>query len=230
MAACTLVIPAYNEEERIQILLSDIKGSAVTCLFICDGDDRTADVIRNFAAANPDMHTDCLEYPKRLGKGKAILEGLRKAQTPFAGYMDADGSTSIAEMSGLLDGLRGADGVIGSRYVPGSVVTSPQGTFRRLESRTFNIIIRLLFGLPYYDTQCGAKIFNSSSLRTVLPEMTSTGFEFDVELIWRMRRSGFVIKELPVIWQNMGDSRVKGQDAFSMLKNLVALRFGRDWK
>jgi glycosyltransferase involved in cell wall biosynthesis len=227
MAACTLVIPAYNEEERIQMLLSDITGSRATFLFVCDGSDKTAVIIRDFARANMDMQVSCLEFHDRLGKGKAIREGLKKAVTPYAGYMDADGSTSLKEMNSLLNGLPAADGVIGSRYVPGAMVTTPQGIFRRLESRTFNLIIRLLFGLPYNDTQCGAKVFKKGPLDVVLPEITSTGFEFDVELIWRMRASGFVVTELPIIWQNRGDSRVKGQDAFSMLLNLVKLRFGR---
>jgi dolichol-phosphate mannosyltransferase len=173
------------------------------------------------------MRVTCLEYPKRLGKGMAIREGLMKAVTPCAGYMDADGSTSLEEMNSLLNGLTTTDGVIGSRYVPGSVMTARQGIFRRLESRTFNLIIWLLFGLPYHDTQCGAKIFKTGPLKKVLPEITSTGFEFDVELIWRMRQSGFDIKELPIIWQNRGDSRVKGQDAVSMLLNLFKIRFGR---
>lgn len=225
---CTLVIPAYNEAERIQVLLSDIMGSCLTYLFICDGNDNTATIIRNFATVNPDMRINCLEYPERLGKGKAICEGLRKAATPCAGYMDADGSTSLEEMHALLNGLMEADGVIASRYVLGSMVTTPQGIFRRLESRAFNLIIRILFGLPYHDTQCGAKIFKKNPLQTVLPKITSTGFEFDVELIWLMRQSGFVVKELPIIWQNRGDSRVKGQDAFSMFLNLLKLRFRRD--
>jgi glycosyltransferase involved in cell wall biosynthesis len=226
MTACTLVIPAYNEEARIQMLLSDITGSGATFLFICDGDDKTAEIIRDFATANQDMRVSCLEYPDRLGKGKAIREGLKNAVTPYTGYMDADGSTSLEEMSALLNGIGDADGVIGSRYVPGSMMTTPQGLFRRLESRTFNLIIRLLFGLPYNDTQCGAKVFKSGPLEVVLPCITSTGFEFDVELIWRMRQSGFMVKELPIIWQNRGGSRVKGQDAFSMFTNLVQLRFG----
>ncbi len=228
MAACTLVIPAYNEEERIHLLLSDITGSGATFIFICDGNDKTAAIIHKFATGNPDMRIRCLEYPVRLGKGKAIREGLQTAVTPFAGYMDADGSTSIEEMNALLSGLGDADGAIGSRYVPGSIVTTPQGIFRRMESRTFNLIIRLLFGLPYNDTQCGAKVFKSGPLGIILPKVTSNGFEFDVELIWRMRTSGFLLKELPIIWQNRGDSRVKGQDAFSMIMNLLALRYGRE--
>jgi dolichol-phosphate mannosyltransferase len=228
MEACTLVIPAYNEEERIQVLLSDITGSGATYLFVCDGSDRTAEIIRNFSVANPAMRINCLEFPGRLGKGRAIREGLQKAATAFAGYMDADGSTSLGEMRSLLTGLKDADGIIGSRYVPGSMVTARQGLFRRLESRSFNLIIRLLFGLPYSDTQCGAKVFKKGPLDIVLPKITSTGFEFDVELIWRMRTSGFVVRELPIVWQNRGDSRVKGQDAFSMFMNLIRLRFGRE--
>jgi dolichol-phosphate mannosyltransferase len=226
MKECTLVIPAYNEEGRIQVLLSDIKGSGAAYLFICDGNDKTAEIIRDYAEANKDMDIRCLDYHYRLGKGKAIREGLMKASTPFAGYMDADGSTSLEEMSSLFSSLVDADGVIGSRYVPGSAVTAQQGIFRRIESRVFNLIIRILFGMPYHDTQCGAKVFKNSPLRTILPDITSNGFEFDVELIWRMRRSGYTVKEHPIIWQNRGDSRVKGQDAFSMLMNLLKLRFG----
>jgi len=230
MAECTLVIPAYNEGERIQMLLSDIAGSAAFYLFICDGSDNTATIIQDFAKSNPDMRITCLEYQERLGKGKAIREGLKKAATPCAGYMDADGSTSLEEMNSLLGGLRDSDGVIGSRYIPGSIVTTSQSLFRRLESRAFNRIIRLLFNLPYHDTQCGAKVFRKRPLEVVIPDITSSGFEFDVELIWRMRRSGFLVKELPITWQNKGDSRVRGPDAFSMLVNLIRLRFGRQRK
>ena len=225
MLECTFVVPAYNEEKRIQKLLSEIIGSEHTFLFICDGNDKTADIINDFSTTHPNMNVVCLEYEIRLGKGKAIKEGLRKAGTPYAGYLDADGSTSFDEMSFLLKEIGQSDGVIGSRYMIGSKMTPPQGLIRRLESRTFNLIVRLLFDLPYADTQCGAKIFKKSSVENVLPKINSNGFEFDVEIIWRMKQSGFILKEIPIIWQNMGDSRVKGLDAFSMLSNILKLRF-----
>ena len=119
------------------------------------------------------------------------------------------------------------DGAIGSRWVPGSKLTVRQGILRRMESRGFNLLIRLLFGLRYHDTQCGAKVFRKAAVDTVLPAMISRGFEFDVELLWRLRSAGFTIVEVPIEWQNKGDSRVRKRDMINMLAGLLAIRFHR---
>jgi dolichol-phosphate mannosyltransferase len=230
MECCTLVIPAYNEEERIQFLLSDIEGNDARYIFVCDGQDGTVSKIREFEAAHPGMKIQCLEYPFRLGKGKAIREGLSLAKTRLAGYMDADGSTASLQMMALFNELEGFDGIIGSRWVDGAEIIASQGLFRRLESRVFNMVIRILFNLPYYDTQCGAKVFRKEALDAVLPTIVSKGFEFDVELLWRLRKHGYIVREYPIEWKNRGASRVNGQDAFSMLGNLLKMRFGRDIK
>ncbi|MCJ7741848.1 MAG: glycosyltransferase family 2 protein, partial [Methanoregula sp.] len=97
---------------------------------------------------------------------------------------------------------------------------------RQLESRAFNLLIRALFGLSYHDTQCGAKVFKKSAIDTVLPLMISRGFEFDVELLWRLRGAGFRVNEVPIEWQNKGDSRVRKRDMIRMLSGLFKLRFG----
>ncbi len=99
-----------------------------------------------------------------------------------------------------------------------------QGWIRRLQSRAFNRMIRLLLGLPFRDTQCGAKVFRKDAIDTVLPEIVSSGFEFDAELLWRMNMHAFVIKELPIVWTNRGNSRVHGRDVVRMLVGLIALR------
>ena len=226
LADCTLLIPAYNEQDRIRTLFSDIRGSDGHFLFICDGTDDTARKVREFGQKNPEMDIRCLEFHQRLGKGGAIKAGMRESKTPFTGYMDADGSTSIKEMQVLRDQLAGADGVIGSRYLEGSRITTPQGFLRRLESRVFNLLIRVLFGISFHDTQCGAKVFRTDALHSVLPEIRSDGFELDVELVWRLEKEGYTVREYPITWNNMGDSRVRGQDAGSMLANLVKIRFG----
>ena len=182
-ADCTLVIPAYNEEKRIRSLLEDLSGFRGDLIFVCDGTDATPAVIGAFAAAHPSLSIRCLTFPVRLGKGGGVVAGIREASTRYVGYMDADGSTSLSEMERLFDCLATADGAIGSRWLPGSVMTVRQGLRRRAESRLFNLVVRLLFGLGYRDTQCGAKVFRREALDRVLPSIRSTGFEFDVELL-----------------------------------------------
>lgn len=224
----SLVIPAYNEEFRITPILEGIDRFDGELIVVCDGTDRTADVVESVAAQRPDLHIRCLRFDHRLGKGGGVLAGLSAAQAPLVGYCDADGSTSISEMHRLFSAVASADGAIGSRWIPGSYLTVRQGFMRRVESRGFNLLIRLLYGLPYNDTQCGAKVFRKEAIDTVLPAMISRGFEFDVELLWRMRSAGFVINEHPIEWQDKGNSRVEKRDMIRMLTGLILVRFGRD--
>jgi dolichol-phosphate mannosyltransferase len=167
----------------------------------------------------------CLEYPRRLGKGGGVLEGMKVADTPFVGFMDADGSTPLREMMTLFARLDGTDGAIGSRWLAGSEIVIAQGWWRRLQSRVFNALVRVLFGLHFQDTQCGAKAFRRAALDEILPLMVSTGFEFDVELLWRMQHAGCRIEEVPIQWTNRGASRVGGADGLGMVKALLRLRF-----
>ena len=222
----SLVIPAYNEENRIQSLFDEITGFEGELIVVCDGSDRTADCVSRIAGSRKDLIIRCLTFDHRLGKGGGVIEGLKAAQAPLVGYFDADGSTSIGEMQRLFSHLSRSDGAIGSRWVPGSTLRVRQGILRRMESRAFNLLIRLLFGLTYNDTQCGAKVFKKTAVDTVLPQMTSRGFEFDVELLWRLGRAGYTVTEVPIVWQNKGDSRVQKRDMIRMLKGLFAIRFG----
>ncbi|MDO9550207.1 MAG: glycosyltransferase, partial [Methanoregula sp.] len=191
-----------------------------------DGTDRTAECVSRIANGRQDLTIRCLVFDHRLGKGGGVIEGLKAARAPFVGYFDADGSTSIDEMQRLFTHLSDADGAIGSRWVPGSTLRVRQGFLRRMESRAFNLLIRLLFGLTYNDTQCGAKVFSKSAIESILPHMKSRGFEFDVELLWRMKRAGYRVTEVPIVWQNTGDSRVQKRDMIRMLRGLFAIRFG----
>jgi dolichol-phosphate mannosyltransferase len=222
----SLVIPAYNEENRITPLFEAISSFDGELIVVCDGTDSTAGVVDRIAARREDLIIRCLRFETRLGKGGGVLAGLAAAQAPFVGYFDADGSTTIDEMKSLFEKLGDRDGLIGSRWVPGSTLQVRQSIFRRVESRAFNLLIRTLFGLQFNDTQCGAKVFKKAAVDKVLPAMRSRGFEFDVELLWRMKAAGFRVAETPIVWQNKGDSRVRKSDMIRMLAGLVALRLG----
>jgi len=153
-----------------------------------------------------------------------VIAGLTAAQAPIVGYVDADGSTAIEEMIRLFGHLTSYDVVFGSRWIPGLAPAVRQGWARRLESRGFNLLIRVLFGLSFHDTQCGAKVFKKSAVDAVLPHLVSKGFEFDVELIWRLVQAGYRIEEVPIAWQNKGDSRVRKGDMIRMFTGLLRIR------
>jgi glycosyltransferase involved in cell wall biosynthesis len=223
----SLVIPAYNEENRIIPFIDAITGFDGELIVVCDGTDRTADIVEGLSHKRTDISIRCLRFSHRLGKGGGVIAGLREARAPLVGFVDADGSTGIGEMLRLFAELPAADGAIGSRWVAGSTMTVRQGVLRQVESRCFNLLIRLLFGLTYHDTQCGAKVFTKKAVDAVLPRMVSGGFEFDVELLWRMHTAGFRIAEVPIEWQNKGDSRVKKRDMIRMFIGLFVVRFGR---
>jgi len=224
--SCSIVIPAYNEEHRITSFFDAIDRFDGELIVVCDGTDATADIVDSIAARRPDLTIRCLRFDHRLGKGGGVLAGLRAAETPCVGYFDADGSTGIDEIRRLFLSLSTADGAVGSRWLPGANLRVRQGLLRRLESRAFNLLIRVLFGLNYHDTQCGAKVFKKSAIDAILPMMRSRGFEFDVELLWRLRRAGYRVDEVPIEWQNKGDSHVRKTDMIRMLAGLFTVRFG----
>ncbi len=224
---CSLVIPAYNEERRISLFFDSINHFDGELIVVCDGTDRTAGIVEEIASRRTDLSIRCLRFDHRLGKGGGVIAGLKVAKAPLVGYVDADGSTCMEEMIRLFSSLSGADGAIGSRWVDGSTLKVKQGFLRRIESRGFNLLIRLLFGLSFHDTQCGAKVFKKQAIDTVLPSMVSHGFEFDVELLWQLKEAGFHIEEIPIEWQNKGDSRVQKRDMLRMLAGLLRVRFGR---
>jgi len=223
----SLVIPAYNEERRISLFFDSIDRFDGELIVVCDGADRTAEIVEVIASKRTDLVIRCLRFDTRLGKGGGVIAGLNVANAPLVGYVDADGSTRMEEMLRLFSSLSGADGAIGSRWVDGATLKVRQGFLRRIESRGFNLLIRLLFGLSFHDTQCGAKVFKKEAIDVVLPWMVSHGFEFDVELLWQLKEAGFHIEEIPIEWQNKGDSRVQKRDMLRMLAGLLRVRFGR---
>lgn len=220
----TVVIPAYNEEKRIAAVL---KGYLEECpdleyIVVAEGNDATADIANGIASGVPNLRVIVRE--ERLGKGGAVFLGFMNAATPVVGFVDCDTSVSIADVKNMISQIGGYDAVIASRRLDGSSILEKQPLMRRFASRSFNLAIRSLFFVPWRDTQCGAKFFRKSSIDQIMPDMITTGFEFDVELLWRMYRKNMKVLEYPVEWKHSEDSTFRLSASFGMLKNLLFVR------
>jgi glycosyltransferase involved in cell wall biosynthesis len=222
----SVIIPAHNEQERIGKTLEDFVGvfADSEIIVVLNGcTDGTRAVINRLREPNPNLLA--IEIPDAVGKGGAVRAGFLMARAEVVGYVDADGSTPAGEMRRLCEAVGDSDGVIGSRWLPGSLVAIRQSWARRLASRNFNLIVRTLFGLGYCDTQCGAKVFRRSALERVMRDVETANLAFDVDLLFTMKRLRMRIREEPTYWIDMQGSRVRLASAsLHMFAAVVRLR------
>lgn len=223
----SVIIPAYNEEERIERTLEDYSKALASrgdyeIIVVCDGStDRTAEIAKKYAKV--------LSFPQRLGKGGGVLEGFKVATGDVVGFTDADNSLKADQFLRLVDEMEqtGAGCVIADRKSKEAMIIESQYLIRRLASESFNLLFpRLLFGLKIKDSQCGGKIFKKEYIEKVAPQMACMGFEFDVELLWRLKNAGCAIGEVPVIWKDDKGSKFSFKYIPAMGVNLIRTRLG----
>ena len=229
----SLVIPAHNEKNRIKKVLERYTESLANLnyeiIVVCNGCiDGTEEIVKDFIEKNKKACVKVLVFNEKLGKGGAVIEGFKSARGRFIGFVDADLSTSPEDFLKLVKTIKNErlDGVIASRRVKGAKILVYQPFFRRLASRCFNYMVRFLFGLPFRDTQCGAKVFNVRAIRSIISELKLRGFEFDVEILWRLKKKGFKVKEVPIVWKHEKGSSFSLRNSPCMLLNLIKLRLG----
>lgn len=230
--AVSLIIPAYNEEKRIESTLLEYHSflsrgyDDFEIIVACDGcTDKTPDIVRDLNLSNVRL----AGFPRRLGKGGGIKEGFKLAKGDIVGFVDADNSVNPQNYQKLLGSIQedGVDCAIASRRVPGAEIAVEQGPSRRLVSYLFNIMLRLMFGLNISDTQCGAKAIKKQVLGEILPELRSKGYEFDVELLWKLGLAGHTIKEIPIVWQHGKGSTFSPKYYPGMFVSLVRMRVSK---
>lgn len=225
----SLIIPAYNEEKRIGNVIGQYLkyytkkyGKEFELFVMIDGTDGTLNICKQFSKKFPNLKLD--HSKKRRGKGAAIVAGFKLATGDFIGFTDADDSILPFEFDKLIDS--NSDCSIASRKIRGSKILKNQPAIRRFASKGFNVLVNTMFGLNLKDTQCGAKVFKYETIKTILPELKSNGFEFDVELLWRVKKNGFEIKEVPIIWAHQQHSSFSLNEAPKMFVGLLKMRFG----
>jgi glycosyltransferase involved in cell wall biosynthesis len=216
-----VVIPAHNEEHRIDRTLRAYRSvcSSHNIRFLValdDCRDRTAEIVGAHAAEDP--RVELHEY-QRLGKGGVIMETFRRSTAELVGFIDADCATPPTELLRLAEAAAQADGAIASRWHPAAILPAPRSLSRRLASASFAFWVRRLYGLPYRDTQCGAKVLRREVVEAVVPLLSSRDFLFDVDLLLVARALGFGIVEVPTIWIDREGSRLR---VFSDSRQMVA--------
>lgn len=225
----SIVIPAWNEEDRLARTLDrylpalESRDVPFEVIVVVDGvRDRTAEVASRYASRN--VHT--LLFPDKLGKGGAVLAGIKVSRYEFVGYLDADGPISPEEMYGLVDYLDGdVDCVVASRWVRGATGVRAEPLFNRIAGRIWNLLARSLLFLPLRDTQAGAKFFKGSVVRSLLKSVTLTNRAFDVDLLYHVRKQGRRVKEVPVKWIHDSATRMPiGRAIPVMFVSIVGLR------
>ena len=210
-----LLIPAYNEEHRIEPVLRDYaqyfkqqytgKFQLVVVLNGCR--DNTRGVVERVALDFPFI--SALEFAEPIGKGGALIEGLKLAPlADFIGYVDADGATPPRAFHELVQRLGEADCVIASRWLPGAVLHVEQSSRRQFASRVFHQIVEALFGMHIKDTQCGAKVMTRQAVERIHSNLRIADMAFDINLLYSLKRAGFRILEVPTEWTDKIGSKV----------------------
>ena len=224
----SIIIPAYNEEDRIERVLLRYAEyfSAQEIVVVCDGcTDNTPHIVRLVQDKFPNIKL--LLFEQKLGKGGGLKKGFKIAEGGLIGFVDADDSILPEEMNKMFDLLGNYDVVIGSRRHEHSRILIKQSFPRRIASKVFNIFVSFLFGLSINDTQCGVKVFRKNALQSVLSSLKTNGFEFDVELLWRLNKNGYQIKEFPVTWKHSDGSTFSLSNAPRMLLALIKVKFNK---
>lgn len=229
----SVIIPAYNEERRIgptldaylPYLRERYGADCEVIVVVNNSTDRTEDVVRDYATRFSFLQ--CMVEKGRIGKGGAIIRGFRRAEGARVGYVDADGSTPPEAFEQLVERVRRGQGdiAVASRWCPGAQVTQRQPFRRRLTSRAFNLVTRVLFGLRLHDTQCGAKVLTRAMLQRVLRHIGTTQWAFDVDLLFQVKRQSGRILEVPSVWSDREGSKIAVTEAsVEMLLALIRLR------
>jgi dolichyl-phosphate beta-glucosyltransferase len=225
----SLVIPAYNEADRLSSgldrLMGQIDPDTTEILVVDDGStDHTVEVARHSLASLP--HHEVVSFTHNRGKGAAVRAGVARARGDVIAYVDADMATDPQDLKSLLEALHASDLSIGSRAHEGSVVR--RDVHRRVMNRTFGTLVALMTKLPYMDTQCGFKAFRGPVAKLLFHGSRVDRFAFDVEVLDIAARLDLRLEEVAVHWTDVAGSHVRPvHDGLQMLGDVARFRLIR---
>jgi dolichyl-phosphate beta-glucosyltransferase len=225
----SIIIPAFNEADRLPNNLRKIntyltKQDYTSEIVVVENgsSDGTYQIVN-------DMQSEicCLTvlHEDQVGKGWAVRQGMIKARGDYRFICDADLSMPIEEIAKFMPPLQlSAPIAIGSREAPGAVrYDEPQ--YRHIIGRVFNWLVRTLLVRDLKDTQCGFKLFREDIVHAIFPQLTITGWTFDVEALYIAQKMGVRIIEIPIHWHHHSHSTVRViRDSFRMGIDLLIIR------
>lgn len=210
-----IIIPAYNEEKRIENTLKKYqeyfktKPEKISFLVVANNcSDKTVSIVEQL---QNDYDNISLIDLKPGGKGFAIKQGFLWAQDKdfdLIGFVDADMATLPQYFYDLIIACKNTDGAIASRYARGASVYPDRPWLRKIGGKFYNWILRKKLNLPYKDTQCGAKIFTKDTIQKSAPYMTETGWSWDLEFLYLCKLENKIIKEIPTTWSDQPGSHL----------------------
>ena len=233
METLSIVIPAYNEEQRLPATLdrigSYVERSPVPVAEILVVDDGSRDGTAALAEARANRDKSIVRLvrnPGNRGKGYAVRNGMLAAKGDWILSTDADLSAPIEELEKLIAAVRRENAVvaIGSRALDRRLVKVHQPMMRELSGRAFNMVMRMVTGLPFRDTQCGFKLFRQDAAKNIFSRQVEEGFSFDVEDLVIARVLGLKSIEVPVEWSNVEGTKVSLTQGMKSFADLVRIR------
>ena len=229
----SIVVPCYNEEQRLPRTIEQIqrfldgKNAPYELILVDDGSgDGTRQIMDAAAERHKSVRVELL--PHNRGKGRALAVGVEAAKGDEVLLTDADLSTPIEELDKLQAALNNGAGVaIGSRALRASRVEVSQPIYRVLMGKGFNLIVQAVLLPGIWDTQCGFKLFRADVAHRVFAGLTTDGFGYDPEVLYRARKQGVKIAEVPVVWRNSAPTKVSAvRSSLDMLRHVFRVRFG----
>jgi len=237
----SLVIPAYNELENfksgsLQQIADYIKQKKLDwqVIVVDDGSvDGSNKLIKNWVAKQKNWQ---FIQNHHQGKASTIMTGVFQAKNPYTLFTDFDQATPIAEIEKLIPFIKkNYPIVIGSREVKGSL-RQQEPWFRHLMGKVFNLVVKLFTIKGIHDTQCGFKLFKTTTARKLFKalkvyqpknkqEKHSFTGAFDVELLYIANKWGLKIAEVPIHWQHITTTRISLlRDSVRMFLHVLAIR------
>jgi len=230
--AYSIVIPAYNESGRIRPTLDEVlrysqqQGWNVEIVVVDDGSrDDTTSIVREYGQRYPQVRL--VHNPENHGKGFSVRAGMLDARGDVCLFTDADLSSPMTEAQHLFGAIaEGADIAIGSRWLRTELQTERQPLYRQLFGRIFNLVLRVILGLSFADTQCGFKAFRRDAAQRVFPLQKIERWGFDPEVLFLARKMGLVVKEVPVVWAHSEGTRLHPfRDGLRMFGDVLRIRW-----
>ncbi|MGM0487459.1 MAG: dolichyl-phosphate beta-glucosyltransferase [Planctomycetota bacterium] len=214
--ALSLIIPAYNESQRLPPYLEEIRNyigqhyrANYEVIVVDDGSsDHLTSILGKLSMTWTQLRT--VRHERNLGKGAAVRTGVLAARGSRLLYADADGATPIDQELPLREAIQGgADIAVGSRLIDDKRVERKRSWHRAVIGRAFASAARLSLGLRVRDTQCGFKMLRAGPAKRLFRLSQEKGYLFDLEILVLAKRCGYSVIEVPISWADQPGSRLR---------------------